>query len=247
MKVTMPCFRLTARYLLIAAFTVAAAGMLTAPRRASALAIPAPENAVAQSAAAAQPAAEKKSDAEKQTDAFLHDGPIVKATAKLFGVNVDAAARIYFWVNFLIIFFCVAIPLVRVAPRIFRKRAELLREKLETARKTTADANTRLSAVEAKLADLDKEIAGFRTEMEREIVKDEERIKASLEEEKQRIVASAEQEIASAADHAQRSLRGFAANLAIEQAAKQIVLTPEIDRALIAEFIDKANGKGGRN
>jgi F-type H+-transporting ATPase subunit b len=243
----MPSFRFTARYLLIAVFAFAAVGMLSAPRKASALTVRVAENAAGQSAAAAQPPAEEKSDSEKQTDAFLHDGPIVKATAKLFGVSVDAASRIYFWVNFLIIFFCVAIPLVRVAPRIFRKRSELLREKLENARKTTADANARLSAVEAKLSDLDKEIAGFRTEMESEIVKDEARIKASIEEEKQRIVASAEQEIASAADHAQRTLRNFAANLAIEQAAKQIVLTPEVDRALIAEFIDKANGKGGQN
>lgn len=242
----MPSFRLTARLFLIAALTLAAAGTLYAPRRAAALAIPMAENSAAQQAAAAK-SAEEKSDSEKQTDAFLHDGPIVKATSKLFGVSVDAASKIYFWVNFLVIFFCVVIPLVRIMPHVFRKRSELLREKLENARKTTADANTRLAAVEAKLADLDKEIAGYRIEVEHEIVKDEERIKASLEEEKQRIVASAEQEIASASDHAQRTLRNFAANLAIDQAAKQIVLTPEVDRALIAEFVEKVSSKGGQN
>ena len=39
-----------------------------------------------------------------------------------------------------------------------------------------------------------------------------------------------------AAAQARRGLRNFAADLAIEQAARQLVLTPETDRALIAEF-----------
>ena len=56
-----------------------------------------------------------------------------------------------------------------------------------------------------------------------------------------------------AAAQAQRGLRHFAAELAVEQAARQLVLTPETDRALIAEFIGQVsssstgNGKGGQN
>ena len=50
-------------------------------------------------------------------------------------------------------------------------------ETLETARKTNEDANTRLSAVEAKLANLDQEIARFRTEVEQQIALDEQRSK----------------------------------------------------------------------
>ena len=49
-----------------------------------------------------------------------------------------------------------------------------------------------------------------------------------------------------AAAQAKRGLRHFAADLAIEQAAKQLVLTPETDRALIAEFVSDA-AKGGQN
>ena len=41
----------------------------------------------------------------------------------------------------------------------------------------------------------------------------------------------------------------FAADLAIEQASKQVKLTPETDRALIAEFVAgvSGDGKGGKN
>ncbi len=82
--------------------------------------------------------------------------------------------------------------------------------------------------------------------MERESLADEARIKAALEEESARIVVAAEQEIGAAAAQARRGLRNFAADLAVEQAAKQMILTPETDRALIAEFVGDV-GKGGKN
>jgi F-type H+-transporting ATPase subunit b len=87
--------------------------------------------------------------------------------------------------------------------------------------------------------------------VEAESVQDEFRIKASLAQESSRIVLAAEQEIGMAAAQARRGLRHFAADLAIDQAAKQLVLTPEIDQALIVEFaadvVRNGAGKGGEN
>ncbi len=140
----------------------------------------------------------------------------------------------------------IVIPLARFLPKVMRKRSITLSHNLENARKTTADANARLSAVEAQLSRLDEEIAKIRAQVEDESKQDEARIKASIEEEKARIIASAEQEIGAAAAYARRSLRHFAADIAIEQAARQMVLTPETDRALISEFINETqNGNGG--
>jgi len=93
---------------------------------------------------------------------------------------------------------------------------------------------------EAQRAALDEEIAKIRAQVEEESKNDEQRIKASIGEESARIVAAAEQEITVAAAQARRGLRHFAADLAIEQAAKQLVLTPETDRALISEFVREA-------
>jgi F-type H+-transporting ATPase subunit b len=145
----------------------------------------------------------------------------------------------------------ILIPLGRFLPKFLRRRSEKLSSDIEAARKVSEDANSRLSAIEAKLSSIDQEISKFRNEVEQEMLQDEARIKAALEEESARIVASAEQEIGSAAAQAKRSLRHFAADLAIEQAAKQLVLTPETDRALIAEFVrdttSNGAGKGGQN
>jgi F-type H+-transporting ATPase subunit b len=115
---------------------------------------------------------------------------------------------------------------------------------LDAARKATAQANLRLGAIEAKLSGLDGEIAQIRTQMEEESHQDETRIKSTIGEESARIVATAEQEIGASAAQARRSLRNFAADLAISQASKQLVLTPETDRALIAEFLGDVAGDG---
>lgn len=187
---------------------------------------------------------------EQENDQYRH-APVVQALARFLHLDVEVAARTFELVNVAVVVLGLGIPLVRIMPRMMRKRSEKIRVDIETAQRTTQDANARLSAVEAKLASLDQEIAKFRAEVEHQIAQDEQRAKSALEEETARIVASAEAEIGVAAAQAKRTLRHFAADLAITQATKQLVLTAESDRALIAEFVaeagrDGANG-GGQN
>jgi F-type H+-transporting ATPase subunit b len=198
--------------------------------------------------ASAPPAASSDSgqSQEDQDKAFRLEGPIVVATAKALHLSRETTARMFELINFAIIVLAIVIPLARFMPRFLRNRGEKVRSDIESARKVTEDANARLSAVEAKLASLGDEIAKFKAEVDEEIKHDEVRIKAALEEESARIVAAAEQEIGMAAAQARRGLRHFAADLAVGQAASQLVLTPETDRALLAEFVADAT-KGGRN
>jgi F-type H+-transporting ATPase subunit b len=216
----------------------------------------APRHAMAQHSA--QPAAEATgqdaqnsasaeiSDAEENEHNQYRHAPVVQSLARLMHVQVETAARMFEIFNVSVVILGILIPLTRIMPKLLRKRSEKIRADLEAARKTTEDANTRLNAVEAKLASLDQEIAKFRTEVEQQIAQDEQHAKAALAEESARIVASAEQEIGVAAAQAKRSLRHFAADLAIDQAVKKLVLTPETDRALIAEFVSEA-GRDGMN
>ena len=205
----------------------------------------------------AEPGQVKKEDAEEEnvyrhtklvgsiSDAVFHDDP--KATepekVELRERHIEITARSFEWINAAIILLCIIIPLAKFLPKVMRKRSETLSQNLEHARKTTADANARLSAVEAQLARLDDEIAKIRSQVEQESKQDEQRIKATIDEERARIVAAAEQEISVAAAQARRGLRHFAADLAIDQAAQQLTLTQDADRLLIAEFVrDTANG-----
>jgi F-type H+-transporting ATPase subunit b len=192
----------------------------------------------------------KQTEEQQELDVFRH-APIVAKIGQKMGLDVETTARIFEFLNFAVIFLAIVIPLAIYLPRILRNRRQVLSREIEAARQATADANARLKAVEAQLAGLAGEIAKFRTQVEQESLEDEKRIKATLEEETARIVATAEQEIAAAAAQARRGLRHFAADLAIGQAEKQLVLTPETDRALISEFISEAGrngaGKGGTN
>jgi F-type H+-transporting ATPase subunit b len=253
--------RFSSRILWLAACVAMAAGICVAPARAPAQEPGSkPEEASPASATAKDAGKEagqkdaSQTDAglsneEKQNQAFRLEGPVVKWTAQTLNISIEKTADLYEIVNFLIIALAIGVPLFRFLPKFLRNRAEKLRSDLEAARKMTEDANARLSAVEAKLANLGDEIQKFRAEVEAESLHDEARIKASLTEESARIVEHAEQEIGMAAAQARRGLRSFAADLAIDQAAKSLVLTAETDRALIAEFVGEVVGKGagGKN
>jgi F-type H+-transporting ATPase subunit b len=205
----------------------------------------APASAPTSGSGGAQPASsEDEGDAQ-----FLHS-PVVQSVARMLHLKLDATVALLLGINFAIIFFAVAIPLKRTMPNILHKRSETLSQDLTSARQATADAQARLSAVEAQLAGLGEEIKKLSAQVEQESREDEKRLKASLGDESARIVAAAEQEITTAVTQAKRGLRSFAADLAIGQAEKQIALTPETDRALIAEFVAGVAGdavKGGKN
>ena len=202
--------------------------------------------AATQSTETAKPAEGEKPKSEGvNEEAFTHT-KLVTSIGKALDLDTDTTATLFLWINFAIIFLAIVLPIIKFLPKALKKRRETLNTDLAEARKTTADANSRLSAVEAQLSKLDEEIAKIRAQVEDEIKQDEARIKASIGEESARIVAAAEQEISVAAAQAQRGLKAFAANLAIDQAVKNLTLTAEHDKALIEEFVAEA-GKGGTN
>jgi len=233
-------------------FAVFAAALALAPIRAAAetpVAVPASSTAASAPSSDSAGTPPHKEEAEQEQE-LLH-APVVQSLARMLHLNLDTTIFLLLGINFAIIFFAIVIPIARIMPKIMRKRSQTLSQDLETARAATADAQSRLNAVEAKLAGLGQEMEKFRAQIEQESVEDEKRIKASLSEESARIVAAAEQEIGVAAAQIRRGLRDFAADLAIDQASRQLALTPETDRALIAEFVSgvsaDAPAKGGRN
>ena len=228
--------------LLLAIFV--AAGLITPIRVTAQQSAPSTQPATASPAGDAGKPEPAKPEADSN-DVYLH-APVVQSMARMLHLDVDTTARIFEGINFGIIVLAVGYLLIRILPKTLRNRSEKVRTGIESARKMTEDANARLSAIEAKLAGLDSEIAQIRSQVEVESREDEKRIKSTIKEESARIVTAAEQEIGSAAAQARRELRHFAADLAIEEAAKQLTITPETDRALIAEFLGDSSVQGGR-
>lgn len=182
-----------------------------------------------------------KAEETEEQDQFRHSAS-VQWLAKTLHMDVETAATAFEYTNFIVILLFVGIPLYRILPKILRERRAKLSFELDQARARTADASDRLKAVEARLAGLDAEIAQIRKQVEEEMSADETRSKAQLEEETARIVRGAEHEIAAAAAQAQRGLKEFAANLAVDRAMSRLTVDEATDRALFAEFANDVAG-----
>ncbi len=190
-----------------------------------------------------------KAEQEDEEYVFKHSES-VRAFAKLFHLSPEDASLFFWAFNALLLFVFVGYFLVTGLPKAFRSRRQQLDRQIVEARTATEKAEGRLRAVEERLSRLDSEIAAVRAQAERDSANDEARIKQAMEEEKHKIVAAAEQEIAAAGAAAERRLRKFAAELAVDRATSRLHLTEGDDRTLIQEFASSLglNGsQGGRN
>ena len=204
-----------------------------------------PNSAVAQSNETAREASDAEKHEEDETDAFRHSAAVKSIGAKL-GMNPEQAATAFTVSNFVVLALLVGWFLVKSLPKAFRTRNDAIQKHLTDARAATEVANTRLNSVEERLSKLGDQIAGIRVQAEKDSAREEQRIKASVEEEKKKILQAAEQEIAAATVQARRQIQQYAADLAIDQAAKRLVVSAETDRLLVQEFARRIAGEGAK-
>jgi F-type H+-transporting ATPase subunit b len=187
---------------------------------------------------------------EIDENAEYRKSPMVRKIGGMLGMNPDRSANVFEFANFALLAILVGWGLAKILPGTLRGRTESIQKHLTDARTATEEARARLSSVEERLSRLDGEISAIRSQAEQDSAKEEQRIKASVEEEKNKILASAEQEIAAATMHAQKQLQQHAAELAIEQAARKLVVSAETDRLLVQGFAQRLAGdesKKGQN
>jgi F-type H+-transporting ATPase subunit b len=192
---------------------------------------------------------EKNKQEVDEDDAYLHS-PAVRKLGAMIGLNAEQAATAFTVANFLVLAVLVGWFLLKTLPKTFRDRTSAIQKDLVDARTATEEASARLSGVEDRLSKLDEQIAAMRAQAEKDSALDEQRIKASVEEDKQKVLAAAEQEIVAATALARRQLQQYAAELAIDQAARKLVVTAETDRLLVQDFARRLMGddsKEGRN
>ncbi len=178
---------------------------------------------------------EANASEKDENEAYKHSAMVQKMGGML-GMSTDTAATVFEIGNFAVLALGIGFVLVKTLPKTFRDRTSAIQKDLVDARTATEQASLRLNSVEERLSKLDGQIAEMKAQAEKDAVVDEARIKASVEDEKKKILAAAEQEIAAASMHAQRQLQQYAAELAIEQAAKKLVISAETDRLLVQNF-----------
>jgi len=170
-----------------------------------------------------------------ETDAYRMS-PAVTGLGKLLGMEPETAANAFTIFNIVVLFGAVGYGLLKSLPKVFRARNTAIQKHLVDAKTATEEATARLGAVEARLGKLDEQIAAMKTQAEADAAREEQRIRAGAEEETARIIAAAEAEIQTATTLARRELQRYAAGLAIDQAARQLVITAETDKLLVESF-----------
>ena len=158
--------------------------------------------------------------------------------------RAESATEIFKWINFAIVAGALLWVCVKKAPGWFRGRTEAIGSAIAKAGSAQAAADRQLREAEARLANLDKEVAELRAFAQRETGAEAERIRAATRSDMEKIAAAAKAEIEAAERAARLELKALAAKLAVEDAesllAKQ--LTAEAQAGLISGFVKSLGG-----
>jgi F0F1-type ATP synthase membrane subunit b/b' len=146
---------------------------------------------------------------------------------------------VFHWLNFAIVFGCIAFVAVKWGGPYFRAKAE------ETARKIAEGARAREAAkrqreeIQTKLAGLGDEVKRLRVEAKRDAEAEAKRLRELARSEADRIEQASQMEIEAARRAAHLELKALAARLAIERAEALLLkeITPQAETALFRTFV----------
>jgi F-type H+-transporting ATPase subunit b len=177
-------------------------------------------------------------------EAQFRESPSVRTLSRITGIPLKSAYWVFVALNFAILAFILYVLMKSRIPAMFQSRTGVIRKSLDEAQRSSADANRRLSEIEARLSRLDTEVAEMRGQAEREAQAEEERIRAAAEEDQRRIVNAAQAEIDALSKNARRELKAYAADLAVALAEKRIKVDAATDQQLVRSFTDQLAGDG---
>jgi F-type H+-transporting ATPase subunit b len=175
----------------------------------------------------------------------LKQSASVRWVAKTLGTSPKTAYWLLFITNFALLSGAIVFFARKSVPLMMRTRNQDIQKGIEDARKASAEATAKLGEIEARLAKLDGEVAALKSASEADFSTEEARIKQQAEEDARHVIDSAEQEILAATRTAQRDLKTFAAELAVNLAEKKIKVDQRTDEALVRDFVSQL-GKDGK-
>ena len=148
---------------------------------------------------------------------------------------------IFRWLNFAIVFGAIAYLAWKKGGPYFRAQAEEISQKIAEAAQAREAAERRRQEAQAKLANIEKEIAAMRVEAKRDADAEAERLRPQSREEAQKIERAAQEEIAAAERASLMELKILAARMAVERAEALLrkELTPESEAALFQIFVQE--------
>jgi F-type H+-transporting ATPase subunit b len=145
------------------------------------------------------------------------------------------------WINFLILGAALIYLLRKPLAEFFAERLETIHEGLEEGRRALAASDAKLAEVEAKLKQLEREIADFRARSQAEMQAERERLRQAAERDAQRVLDFANAQIEAAVRAAKLELKRYAAGQALELAESAIRrrLDEPLRHQLVSQFVSQ--------
>lgn len=149
------------------------------------------------------------------------------------------------WPNFLMLAALLGYLIKKHGGPLLAARSQEIKESLEAGQKAKVEAEARAAAVQAKIANLDREIAELRANSKAELEREADRIRREAENELSRIEHQAQAEIIAIGKQAQNEVRQFAAKLALDLAEQKIRgrMTPDVQSTLLHNFSNDVSAR----
>ena len=157
----------------------------------------------------------------------------------------ESANELFKWINFAIVAAVLIWLFAKKLPAVFRGNADKISSAITKATAAKEEAERQVREAEAKLANLQKEIAALEATARREAIEEGERIRVLALNDAKKVGIAAQAEIEAAERAARLELKALAASLAVEGAesllAKQ--LTPAAQETLLDTFVKSLEGR----
>ena len=156
-----------------------------------------------------------------------------------------SSEMIFKWIHFAILAGLLYWVFGKLLPPMFRRNADNISSAITKATVAKTEAERKLQEAVTKMGNLEREIAEFRVQAQRDAAAEVERLRAAtvLDVEKIRVAAKAEIEAAERA--ARVELKELAAKLAVDGAESLVVkqMTPAVQEAMISSFVQSLQGR----
>jgi len=157
----------------------------------------------------------------------------------------QSLGMLFKWIHFAIEAGLAYWVFAKILPPLFRGKADQISSAIGKATAAKADAEQRLQQAGTKMASLEKEVAQFRAQAQRDAAAELERLRGVIQLDLEKVRAAAKAEIEAAERAARVELKEWAARLAVDGAESLVSkqMTPAVQEAMISSFVQSLQGR----
>ena len=173
------------------------------------------------------------------------------SAAAVFGAEEGGSSAehssemIFKWIHFAILAGLLYWVFGKLLPAMFRRNADNISSAITKATAAKTEAERKLQEAVTKMGNLEREIAEFRVQAQRDAAAEVDRLRAATVLDVEKIRAAAKAEIEAAERAARVELKELAAMLAVDGAESLVAkqMTPAVQEAMISSFVQSLQGR----